>query len=191
MDQLFRLLDSYGVLEKDLRKYLETCLRTIRVRKKEVLLKEGATARYIGFIEKGVIRSYRQVRKSEMTIWLMREGDIFVSLYSFFLQQAATETVEALEPCIIHTISYEQYSYILKNWPSFNRHRAEILQKYYLLSQEREIMREQYSYDKFRYLMKQYPDLVQRVEDKYLASYLGVTTGTYSLAKRNYSQGKK
>lgn len=190
MDQLFQLLDSYGILDKDLRKYLETVLKTIHVRKKEVLLREGATARYIGYIEQGVIRSYRQVRKSEMTIWLMREGDIFASLNSFFLRQPAAETVEALEPCIIHAITYEHYSNILKNWPSFNRHRAEILQKYYLLSQEREIMREQYSYDKFRYLMKQYPDLVQRVEDKYLASYLGVTTGTYSLAKRKYMQGK-
>ena len=190
MDQLFRLLDSYDVLEKDLRKYLETYLKTVHVRKKDILVKEGSTARYIGYIEKGVIRSYRQVRKKEMTIWLMRDGDIFASIYSFFLQRPAADTVEALEPCIIHTITYEQYQHILKNWPSFHRHRAEILQKYYLLSQEREIMREQYSYDKFRYLIQQYPDLVQRVEDKYLASYLGVSTGTYSLAKRRHAKPK-
>ena len=191
MDQLFLLLDSYAELEKDLRKYLETCLKTIHVRKKQVLLREGDTARYIGFIEKSVIRAYRQVRKSEMTIWLTREGDIFVSLSSFFLRQPAIETVEALEPCIIHTITFEQYIYILKTWPSFNLHRAEILQKYYLLSQEREIMREQSAYDKFRYLMKQYPDLVQRVEDQYLASYLGVSTSTYSNKKGLYAKNKK
>ncbi|MBS1601935.1 MAG: cyclic nucleotide-binding domain-containing protein [Bacteroidetes bacterium] len=162
MDQLFLLLDSFGILEEGLRKYLEAVLKPIHLSKKQVLLREGAVARYIGFIEKGVIRSYRQVKKSEMTIWLMREGDIFASLRSFFLRLQALETIEALEPCIIHAITHEQYLYILKTWPSFNLHRAEILQKYYLLSEEREIMREQDANVKFGYLMKHYPDLIQR-----------------------------
>ncbi|HEY4288864.1 MAG TPA: Crp/Fnr family transcriptional regulator [Puia sp.] len=188
MESLFKVFGKHGTLEDSLRDYLVYALRKVELKKKHPIVTEGKTSKLIGFIEAGVIRSYRDRRGREMTSWLMSEGDIFVSLRSFFLQEPATETIETLKPSIIHTISFEQYEYIIGNWPSFQQIRAEILQKYYLLSEQREDMRLQRSDEKYRFLMKTQPNLVDKVPDKYLASYLGVSPGTYSRAKHRYAK---
>jgi hypothetical protein len=116
----------------------------------------------------------------------MVELDVFASVLSFFKQVPARETVQTLEPCIIYTLQFEHYKAALKLSPSFQRHRAEILEKYYMQSLEREDMRHEKIYDRFCYLMQNYPNLVDRVLDKYLASFIGTTPTYYSDVKRQY-----
>jgi CRP-like cAMP-binding protein len=188
MDLLFNVFEKHGTLEESLKEYLVSALKKSKLKRNYPIVTAGKTSKLIGFIEKGVIRSYRERRNREMTSWLMSEGDIFVSLRSFFLQEPATETIETLKPSIIHTISFDQYKYIINNWPSFQKIRAEILLKYYLLSEQREDMRLQRADGKYRFLMATQPNLVGKVPDKYLASYLGVTAGTFSRAKNHYAK---
>jgi len=45
--------------------------------------------------------------------------------------------------------------------------------------------------DKFEELMTKQPELVGRVNDKILASYLGVTPGTFSLEKNRFANRLK
>ncbi len=188
MEQVLDYLDTYGTLDESLRAYLLNKLKPVRVAKDTILVKEGSVARTIGFIEKGVIRGFRTLKGDfEKTNWFMVELDVFASVLSFFKQVPARETVQTLEPCIIHTLRFDQYQAALKLSPSFQRHRAEILEKYYLQSLEREDMRhEKKVYDRFCYLMQNYPDLVDRVLDKYLASFIGTTPTYYSDVKRQY-----
>src|SRR6185295_6350890 len=104
----------------------------------------------------------------------------FVSVRRFFKQLPSREFIEALEDCVVYSISFEQYKHILKHWPDFNYHRAEILLKYYLDADDREEMRQQDgAFEKFCYLLKHQPELVEKVTDTILASYLSITTKTY------------
>jgi hypothetical protein len=187
MEQVLAFLDSYGPLDDRLREYLRNNLKPTRVPKDIILLKEGSVAGTIGFIEKGVIRGFRTLKGDfEKTNWFMVELDVFASVLSFFKQVPARETVQTLEPCIIHTLRFDQYQAALKLSPSFQRNRAEILEKYYMQSLEREDMRHEKIYERFCYLMKNYPNLVGRVLDKHLASFIGTTPTYYSDVKRKY-----
>lgn len=187
MEQVLAFLDSYGPLDDRLREYLRNNLKPTRVPKDIILLKEGSVAGTIGFIEKGVIRGFRTLKGDfEKTNWFMVELDVFASVLSFFKQVPARETVQTLEPCIIHTLRFDQYQAALKLSPSFQRNRAEILEKYYMQSLEREDMRHEKIYERFCYLMKNYPNLVGRVLDKHLASFIGTTPTYYSDVKRQY-----
>ncbi|HLZ86463.1 MAG TPA: cyclic nucleotide-binding domain-containing protein [Puia sp.] len=187
MDTVFHLLDSIDTLEPGLRDYLYTALRTTQHDQGEAIVRESSIARTLGFIEKGLIRGFRiNYKGNQFTSWFMREGDIYASVRSFFSQRPATETVQCLEPTILHSISFQQLQYILQKWPSFHRHRAELFEKYYLQSDEREEMRQGDAYSRFCYLMEHYPDLVSRVQDQYLASFLNLTPTYYSDVKRRY-----
>jgi len=189
MDQALRLLDSYALLEDDLRDFLNNALDPLEFNAGEFLVKKGSVPRYLGFIEKGLVRGYHLDEKdNEKTSWFMKEGDIYASVLGFFTQQPAVEWVEAIEPTLVHCLSFTNLKYALGKWPSFHLHRAELLQKYYLQSIEREMMRQQGGYAKFCFLMEHYPDLEQRVLDKYLASFLNMQPEHYSTIKKEYFQ---
>jgi CRP/FNR family transcriptional regulator, anaerobic regulatory protein len=138
MEQVLAFLETYGPLDDRLREYLLKHLKRDEVPKDTILVKEGSVAQKIGFIEKGVIRGFRTLTGDfEKTNWFMVEMDVFASVLSYFKQVPALETVQTLEPCIIYTLKFDQYQAVLKLSPSFQCHRAEILEKYYMQSLER------------------------------------------------------
>jgi CRP-like cAMP-binding protein len=187
MEQVFKLFDAISPLDSGLREYLINELIPMEFEKGEVLVKMDQIARYIGFIEKGVIRGYRvSSNLQEYGSWLVRDGDVFASVPSFFLQLPSTEIVQVLERTSALCLPFEKYQYMLKEWPGFHHHRAEILQKYYFQAVDREIMRMDVAYQRFCYLMKHYSDLVERVEDQYLAGFLSLTPQYYSSVKSLY-----
>lgn len=191
MEKVIAFLDRIDPLEPGLALYLKDKLKTKRPDKGSILLREGDIADEISFIEKGVIRGFRTIKNdTEKTSWFMREGDVFISIRSFLTRKPATETIQTLEPCIIHRLTYAELKWAYEKYPSFHRHRAELLEKYYLLSEEREHMRQQKSkIDRFRFLLEHYPDLINRVPDKYLASFIDTTPQYFSDLKRRSENG--
>ena len=196
MEQVFHSLESIEKLEPGLREFLKNNLKLTRPAKNTFLLKEGEIANTIGFIEKGVVRGFRtKENDTERTIWFMMEYDIFISIRSFLKQVPATETVQTLEPCVIYSLTFQKYQELLKKYRSFQLHRAELLEKYYLLNEERENMRQQEGkFERLCFLMEHYPGLIGRVPEKYLASFIDTTPTYYSELKSKYlemQQGKK
>jgi len=191
MEKLFRLFDAIRPLSPELKTYLLTMLVSMEFKKKEIILQSGETANRIYFIEKGLVRSVRFEKGRERTAWFMKEGDIIVSVESFFCQTPSLETIEALEDCHFHSITREQLYSAYERFPEFNLHRAVILEKYYPLSEARARVRQLKAKDKFEHLMHTQPELVTRVPDKMLASFLGVTPGTYSFQKNGFANRNK
>lgn len=188
MERLFVLFDRFKPLSPDLKAYILSVLKKKECKKKTVLLQEGNIAKAIFFIDKGLIRSFRHEKGREKTPWIMKAGDIFVSISSFFTQTPALESIEAIEDCVLYYITFDELQYAYEKFPKFNLHGRLILQYYYKLSEDRNSMREQSARYKFEYLMTRDTDLVGRVQDKYLASYIGVTPSTFSLQKRLFAK---
>jgi len=190
MEQLFVLFDSIKVLSPELRAYIKSILVSRSVKKKEILLKEGQVARHIYFIEKGLVRSYRFKKGKERTSWFMKENDVCVSILSFFLQTPARETIEALEDCVIYYITYEELQKAYELFPEFNLHGRVILELYYQLSEKRNEMREMSTLGRFEFLMERQPELMGRVSQKLLASYLNMEPETFSHQKSIFTHKK-
>jgi CRP-like cAMP-binding protein len=187
MEQVLQLLRSSAPIEDGLRDFLSAELKPFHFKKNEIIIKEGSIARYLGFIEEGIVRAYRFDEKGhEFTSWLMVQGDVYASVWSYFTQSPATETVEAIKPTIAHCLSFQNLEFALKKWPSFHEHRADLLQKYYLESLRREQMRQKVGYERFCFMMEHYSHLEDKVEDKYLASFLSMTPPYYSELKKQY-----
>jgi CRP-like cAMP-binding protein len=191
MERLFEKFDQIKPLSSELKAYILSILTRKTYRKKEIILQEGTTAKYIYFIEKGLVRSLKYKRGKERTGWFMKEGDFFVSVISFFSQIPSLETIEAMEDCIVYCISYEQLEKIYREFPDFNLHGRVILQYYYQLSEKRNDMREQPAIDRFEFLMDDQPELVGRIRDIDLASYLAMEPETFSVQKSKFAKRKR
>jgi len=191
MDQLFLSFDRIRKLSPELRNYILTKLVRVEVKKKDIILKEGKIATHIYFIEKGVVRSFHYYKKKERTSWIMKEGDFFVAVDSFFSQTPASENIEAVEDCILQCITFDELDKAYELFWEFDRHGRVIVTHYYQLSEERNKMREASAFERFKFLMKYQSALLGRVSQKLLASYLWMAPETFSLQKSKFANKKK
>jgi len=77
METLLKLCNQIAPLSAELTEYLENKLKRKEVGKRTKLLEEGQTAKYIYFLEKGLVRGYYHYKNKEFTSWLMKEGDFY------------------------------------------------------------------------------------------------------------------
>ncbi len=192
MEALVELFNRIAPLSEAFESYLRRVLKSKVVNRKEYVLREGEINRQISFIEKGLVRGYYAAEGEEINAWFQKEGDIFISIHSFFQQRPSYEFIQAIEDCVIWGISYEQLDYAYRYFPEFNVHARIILQKYYSLSEERNyIMRRSTMSQRYEYFIEKYADLLLRVPDKYIATHLGMTVTTYSHVKARYQEGRR
>ena len=120
----------------------------------------------------------------EVSSWFMKEGDVIISVESFFKQSVSRESIQALDNSVLHYITFRELQFAYKQFTEFNFIGRVLTEKYYALSEQRlYAIRMQRAADRYIYLMEHHPDLILRVPSKHLASYLGITEVTFSNIK--------
>ena len=185
MELLLHYLDAIHELSPALREHLQVILQHRSLAKKEYLLKAGRTACNIYFIEKGLLRCYYCAGDKEVSSWFMKEGDVVISVESFYKQTPAQENIQALEECSLYRISYSELQDIYTKFPEFNYTGRVVTEKYYKLwAQQLYGMRMLFSHERYAWLQNNYPDLLVRVPARHLASFIGVTEVRYSAIRK-------
>ncbi len=187
MEQLLKFLNSVYPLSNDLTNYLMQNLQGEVVKKKGMLLEKGRICKNIFFIEKGLVRCFYLLNDKEVCSWFMKEGDVVISVESFFKQLPSYESIQAIEECAAYYISYEQLMYAYQNFIEFNFIGRMLTEKYYILSEQRLYsLRMHKAAERYDDLITNDPEIVQRVPSKYIASYLGVSLETLSRVKSKH-----
>jgi hypothetical protein len=144
--------------------------------KKHQLVQTGSRCKYLYFIEKGLLHSYTTDSAGQShTIQFGFEGHWISDLYGFLSQKPAIFNIEALEDTSVLNLSKDNFEFALSTIPSFERFFRILIQNAYVNSQQR--IAENYTADaeqRYRTLIKQQPDLLQRVPQYLIASYLGI-----------------
>ena len=184
MQTLLAYLNSIHPLSEPLQEHLFSILKARQFVKKEYLLKAGHVCRSICFIQQGLFRCYYLKEDHEVCSWFMKEGDVIISVESFFNQIKSYESIQAIEDSEVYCIDHTQLEYIYRRFPEFNFVARVLLQKYYTLSEQRLFsMRQQSAVERYHYLLDHLPELVQRVSTTDIASYLGISRETLSRIK--------
>jgi CRP-like cAMP-binding protein len=183
MELLLNFLHTIQPLSSELRDYLSDKIEIKEYPKRSFLLKAGRVSSHIYFIERGLFRCFytREDEDREVCAWFMKEGDVIASVDSFFNQTPSYENIQALEDSVVHFISWRELQNIYEKFPEFNFIGRKLVEKYYVLSEQRIYsLRMKRSFDRYHWLMKNYPELIQRVPSKFIASYIGNTQETVS-----------
>jgi CRP-like cAMP-binding protein len=160
---------------------LKGMLRQQKVPPKTVLLREGDVSKTMFFVEKGCLRTWVNNDGKDITTQFFFEGDSVSAIESFRTGRPSLYSIETLEPCTLQTISQQDFQSALENRPDLRRQFEEHLFKRFFQSQQ--II---YAYLKnnpqkrYEELIEQYPHIVQRVPQHYIASYLGITSVSLS-----------
>lgn len=148
---------------------------------KTTLLEEGKISRTMFFIEKGCLRTWVNNDGKEITTQFFFEGDSVSAIESFRTNQPSLYSIESLEPCILQTISQKDFLSITENSPELGKEIENHLYK--RLFQTQQLF---YSYIKnnpqkrYEELIEKHPQILLRIPQHYIASYLGITSVSLS-----------
>ena len=184
MKALLTLLASIQPLSRGSQEYLGKVLKHRRILKKEFLLRAGDVSKSVYFITEGLIRAYYFKGPKEVNSWFMKEGDMSLSIESFYDQKPSYESIQALEDCDVYSIDFPELEYMYRTYPEFNVIGRVLTIKYHKLwAQQLYSIRAHNAKARYDWLRENHPDLLLRVPAKYIASYLDVTEVTLSKIK--------
>ena len=157
-----------------------------KIRKKQFILEEGEICMHLSFVNKGLIKSYRLDEKGNEHISLFGwEGWWISDFNSYINQQPATLYIDAVEDTELFLLTRAAYEQLTLDVPIMDRYFRLLYQNSLVTKDERLISSNSYSAEeKFQRLIQSNPEIMQRVPQHLVASYLGLAPETLSRIRK-------
>lgn len=143
---------------------------------KTVLLAEGEVPSCVYFIKKGCLRMCFNKDGEDITFQFFFEGQAVASIDSLLNNKPSMFTIESIEPSTIISISKVDFYEIHKLYPELKDEFQNILFQRFrnyaqlFLSRIKDTPKERYDD-----LVINHPEIIRRIPQHYIASYLGIT----------------
>jgi len=156
------------------------------VLKNEYILQGGEVSKRIYFVKKGCLKVYFIAGNKENVLDFFMENDWFVELNSFINKTPSPYFIQAIESCEVYSISKINFEKQRKNNLNWERFYSRLLETQVprlieMLNDKLSLSNE----DAYFKMMQLKPQLIHRVPQYLIASYLGLTPeGLSKLRKR-------
>lgn len=153
----------------------------VEVSKGKYLLKPGSVTGYLYFIVKGVVQGCIKEDGKMITTWINEENEMIGSIRTLGTNDPCREYLQALEDTTLVAIAFDLTEYIFNTYPETNIIARRLWEYNYRGAEERAyICRIKSAEKKYKRFLEDKPGLMQRISNKYIASYLGMTLETLS-----------
>ena len=190
MNQLWDLLDGSGNIPIQLKEQAELITQTKEFPRKSLLISPGRVNENIFFITKGTVRCYTlRVRpdsddEQEVDRSFLFENDFIGSIYRYQNHIPENQYVQALEPTTAIIASIKQLDDTFQQHPQFYKYFYNFWCRY-TPRYERisDMLRLPSAAERYQYIQETFPELIDKVPQKYLASFMGINETTLSKIK--------
>lgn len=189
-DLILQNISRHIQLDKTESDFFISLLQSKKLKRKEFLLKHGDICKTENFIVKGCLRTYTIDENGFEHIVMFGIEDWWVGdLYSFLTQSPATYIIDALEDTEILQISKSDLDKLYERVPKFERFFRLILQNAFIAQQQRINQNLSFTAEQ-RYLdfITKHPNLEQRLSQKQVSAYLGITPVFLSMLRKKLSR---
>ncbi len=181
----FAFLNKYIPFTQDeYNEYLVPYITTRSFEKKAIITEAGVVENYFNFITKGLARKYFLRGTDEINTQISFEGHIIHAQESFHSRTISEYYVESIEPTILQSITYDDLE---------NAYAASIKMEHLgrLVVTASMVLKDRWQTqmlmltprERFLRFVTRHSDLMQRVPQKFLASYLNIKPETFSRFK--------
>lgn len=160
---------------------------------KEFLLQKGDVCRFQSYVLQGCLRTYTIDDSGTEHIVLFSIEDWWASdLRSFFTLQPAKFYIDALEKTRLLQIERYPFDELLRKIPKLEKWLRIIFLNALIASENRIDQHLTLTAEKrFLSFKKKYPDLQNRIAQKHIANYLGITPEFFSMLRKKRSRPPK
>jgi len=181
----FQFLHKFVTLsEEEYDEYIRPFTEVRHFRKKQLITKEDEVENYLNFITKGLVRKFYKKGRSEINTQISTEGHIIHAQESFHSRTPSEYFIEAIEPSTMISITYDNLEAIYSRSHKMER-LGRLVITFTMVVKDRWQMNMIKLTPRERFLdfVNKNPELLQRVPQKHLASYLNIQPETFSRFK--------
>jgi len=173
-------------------KLILPCVVKRQFDKKAIITFAGEIENYMNFIDKGLVRKFYKRENEEINTQISHEGHIVHAQESFHSRTPSEYTIEAIEPVELTSITYECLEKIYSSSEKMQQLGRLVITATMVLKDKWQSQLVKLSpRERFINFVTRHPELMQRVPQKYLASYLNIKPETFSRFKhmvRDYAK---
>jgi CRP-like cAMP-binding protein len=181
----FQFLHKFITLsEEEFDEQIRPSLEIRHFKKKQVITKEGDVENYLNFVTRGLVRKYYKKGKEEINTQISTEGHLIHAQESFHSRTPSEYFIETIEPTTAISITYDNLERIYSKSHKMER-LGRLVITFTMVIKDRWQMNmiKHTPRERFLDFVHKNPELLQRVPQKYLASYLSIQPETFSRFK--------
>ncbi len=187
---LERHIHSYlGISNTDL-SAVSTLFKKQNLTKNDFLIKEGQHNTGLSFVSEGYLKLFAPNAKGSKDIiqWLCMPGSFATDIAALTFRHPARWSVQAISPCLVYTISQDDYANLGRLVTEWDKLEKLFLAKCFAHMETRIFaLLSMSSEERFDLLFSQSPELFNEVPLQYIASMLGMTPETLSRLRNKKS----
>ena len=158
------------------------------VKKNEYLLRQGEICSDLVFVKEGCLRLYYLADDIEVSVWFSFKHSSAIELYSFISERTSEYFLQAIEAGEILYLSKPALNQLYETYPKMQ----EMMRKFWedvvinLVDRFTALQRDS-AEKRYRDLLKK-PAYLQKIPQKYLASFIGVTPTSLSRIRKKVAK---
>lgn len=174
LKQVINNLISLSPLEMD---FMLSFFKPVSLKKDEYFLEIGQKCNEVAFVKTGLLRIfYPNDKGEETTCYFPLPGEFVTSFSSFTAQTPSVESIQAILPSEIFVVTKQDLETLYQKLPASQELSRKTAENVAMIMEKRIALFLNNSADeRYQFLLKYNPILIQTVPLHYLASYLGVT----------------
>lgn len=186
MNPLIQQLKKYGPLTSLAEKAIEEKTKKFLKKKNDHFLKEGQLRTSYFVVSEGVFRAYIHRKEKEINVWFGQENQIFGAIMPMYANRPSPENIQFLEDAEVYAISVDDLESLYQLYPELNLIGRKIAEELCVILEDRiTSLHTESAPERYQSLIKEHPNLLNRINLGHIASYVGVTQETLSRIRRS------
>jgi len=188
-DLIISNISKHVKLDASQTNFFLSLLEPKEIGKKEYLIRTGDICRYDYFVNKGCLKvCYNDEKGVECVIKFAIENWWVVDLDSFLHHKPSFYYIQAVEDTALFQLSKSNYDLLHRQIPAFQQFSNHRWQAGFIALQQRIIQNQSLTAEeRYFHFKEKYPDLDQRISQKLVAAYLGITPEFLSVLRKKWA----
>lgn len=182
---LLKYFSSISSLSLEEENAIMASLDILEKRKGEYLLKAGKSAQYSYFITKGLIRQFIIKDGEEITLNIFTENQWIISLDNEGNNKKSPYNMICEEDCVFVLGNEEKAKELFDIFPRFEAISRKVMEKVFAEMQvNSNLFKISSAEERYLFLLKNNPDIFQRLQQYHIASFLGIKPESLSRIRK-------
>ncbi|MBV6881367.1 Crp/Fnr family transcriptional regulator [Epilithonimonas ginsengisoli] len=170
------ILDQIFPLPERSKSVLQTLISEIEFPKDSIIIKAGKLEKTIYFIKKGIVRAFVPQENQDVTFWFGKEGDVVLPMKSYVGNDNNYENIQLLEDSVLYQLEIASLRELFETDIHIANWGRKLAEKELVKTEELFISRQfRTASQRYLELLREQPEILQRVQLGYIASFLGIT----------------
>jgi len=188
-DILIDSLRQITILQPEEEQLFRQAFKPYTLKKNDYFLQSTNVNHWLGFLCKGLVRYFVFRNDEEATLEFTKEGEFIADYGSFISKEPSLQNIQALEDCELLVIEYEELQKLYNVSRNANLLGRVIIEHRFIIMVNQLLTVHRYNpEDRYRYFLKHYKDLTQRIPQYLIASFVGVKPQSLSRIRKRIVQ---